>query len=444
MADSKTIRDNQLLAERGIALITEIVLKMGYIFRPTAVLDGGIDGEIELRDIQTGAISNQIVKVQSKATGQFTNETREGFDFWPSAKDVKYWLGGNLPVILVVSCPDRAEAYWVSVQEYKNANPTAKGIHFVKATTRLDNDAAPTIASLVKNSFYGKYTPPVQRTETLLSNLLPIIHLPEYVYIAGIEYRERQQVFEAIKKHTDKSVGAEWILKNERIFSFRDLREFPYSKICDQGNVDEIPTREWTGSIDEDKKRELVQLLNCALREKLRAFNIAFEHRAPHYCYYFRGSQKRKSGTFKYFAGKKQTTREVFRFYHRKDGNPRYCRHSAFSGQFLRIDDQWHLEVTPTYYFTRDGIELSHFYEEPLKGIKRLERNNAVRGQLVMWIELLTMAPDLHRPAYPYLSLGRAAEFSVSFGLNDDDWLSREGMDADLSDDGRQTSLQLA
>src|SRR5262249_13718116 len=158
MADAKTIRDNQLLAERGIALITEIVLKMGFIFRPTAVLDGGIDGEIELRDIQTGAISNQIIKVQSKATGQFTNETAEAFDFWPSAKDVKYWLGGNVPVMLVVSCPDRGEAYWVSVQEYKNANPTSKGIHFAKAITRLDKEAAPAIASLVKNSLYGRYT----------------------------------------------------------------------------------------------------------------------------------------------------------------------------------------------------------------------------------------------------------------------------------------------
>jgi hypothetical protein len=49
----------------------------------------------------------------------------------------------------------------------------------------------------------------------------------------------------------------------------------------------------------------------------------------------------------------------------------------------------------------------------------------------------------MHRPAYPYLSLGRAPEFSVAFGLNDDDWLARNKVDADLSDDGPQTSLQL-
>jgi hypothetical protein len=32
MADAKTITDNQVLGQRGIALITEIVLKMGYVF----------------------------------------------------------------------------------------------------------------------------------------------------------------------------------------------------------------------------------------------------------------------------------------------------------------------------------------------------------------------------------------------------------------------------
>src|SRR6266496_4027421 len=142
MADAKTIRENQLLGERGIAFITEIVLKMGYVFRATPVLDGGIDGEIELRDRYTGAISNQIIKVQSKAVSKFANETDDRFDFWPSSKDVKYWLGGNVPVIVVVSCPDRREAYWVSVQDYKNANPTTKGIHFDKAKTRLDSGAA--------------------------------------------------------------------------------------------------------------------------------------------------------------------------------------------------------------------------------------------------------------------------------------------------------------
>lgn len=442
MAEKK-VRENQLLAERGIALISEVVLAMGNIFRPTGVLDAGIDGEIEIRDVTTGQVTNQIIKVQSKAVTRFQNETNDGFDFWPSTADVKYWLGGNVPVILILSCPDKREAYWVSVQDYKRANPTTKGIHFEKARTRLNREAAAGLASLVTNSHYGQYTPPVQRTETLLSNLLPVIQLPDLIYIAETEHRKRPQVFDALKQQTEKSVGAEWILKNERIFSFHDLREFPYSKICDQGTVEEFAIREWTESADHDKQHELVQLMNCALREKLRAFSVVFENKAPFYCYYFRGNRDLKPATFSYFAGKKVTHREVFKAYTRPNGSTRYCRHSALRGQFLSIDGQWHLEVTPTYYFTRDGLATYRFYEEPLKGIKRLERNNAVRGQLVMWIELLTMPPDMHRPAYPYLSFGRATEFSFAFGLNDEDWLAREKADAELTDDGPQASFEL-
>lgn len=438
----KRIRENQLLAERGIALISEAVLAMGYIFRPGGVFDAGIDGEIELRDSTTGHVTNQIIKVQSKAVTRFQNETDSAFTFWPSAADVKYWLGGNVPVILILSCPDKREAYWVSVQKYKRANPTTKGVHFDKATMRLNRDAAPALASLVTDSRYGQYPPPVQLAETLLSNLLPVIQLPDLIYIAETEHRKRPQVFEALKQHAD-NIGAEWILKNERIFSFHDLREFPYSKICDQGTVEEFSVREWTDSADHDKQLELVQLMNCALREKLRPFSIAFENKAPFRCYYFRGNRDLKPAKFSYFTGKTNTHREVFRAYCRRDGTTFYCRHSAFRGQFLLIDGRWHLEVTPTYYFTSDGLQRYRFYEEPLAGIKRLEKNNAVRGQLVMWMELLTMLPDMHRPAYPYLSFGRVAEFPLSVGLNDKDWLARERADAQLTDEGPQASFEL-
>lgn len=438
----KTLRENQLLAERGVALITEIVLAMGYVFRPTSVLDSGIDGEIELRDVQTGRMTNQIIKVQSKATAQFQNETDTGFSFWPNTDDVKYWLGGNVPVILVVSCPDKSEAYWVSVHEYKQANPTTKGIHFDKSRHRLNSSAQSALASLVRDSRYGRYDAPMRHTETLLSNLLPVTKIAERVHIAETDYRERPKLIEALREHTT-DFGAEWILRDKRIISFRDLRSFPYTKICDQGTAEDFPIAEWTQSKDQDKQRELVQLMNAALRSKLRPFQIAFENKHPHYCYFFRGNQELKPLPFGYFGGKVETSREVFTPYFKKDGKLRYCRHSAFKAQFQLFDGQWYLEVTPTYYFTRDGLHLSRFYEEPLKGIKRLEHNNAVRGQLIMWIELLTRPADLHMPDYPYLAFGQAETCSIPVGLNDADWLERERGDKVATSNGAQGALEL-
>jgi hypothetical protein len=438
----KILRENQLLAERGVALITEIVLAMGYVFRPTSALDSGIDGEIELRDVRTGRMTNRIIKVQSKATARFQNESETGFSFWPTTDDVKYWLGGNVPVVLIVSCPDKREAYWVSVQGYKQQNPTIKGVHFNKAKDRLNDAARNSLASLVRDSRYGCYDPPLRHPETLLSNLLPVIKFADHVYIAETKYRERPKLIEALReRHSD--FGAEWILKDKRIISFRDLRVFPYDKICDQGTAEAFSITEWTKSTDQDKQRELVQLLNTALRAKLRPFHIAFEHRAPHYCYYFRGNQELKPVLFGYFGGKKETGREVFIPYFKKDGKLRYCRHSAFKAQFQLFDGQWYLEVTPTYYFTRDGFHLFRYYEEPLKGIKRLEHNNAVRGQLIMWTELLTRPADLHTQDYPFLAFGLAETCSLPVGLNDDDWLARERGDKAAAANTAQGSLQL-
>ena len=90
-----------IIGGQGIALITRRALDMGYVFRETG-WDAGIDGHIEIRDAATGEMSNRIIQVQSKATEQaFTAETTEGFDFICSERDLRYWLNGNAPVILV-------------------------------------------------------------------------------------------------------------------------------------------------------------------------------------------------------------------------------------------------------------------------------------------------------------------------------------------------------
>ena len=61
----------------------------------------------------------------------------------------------------------------------------------------------------------------------------------------------------------------------------------------------------------------------------------------------------------------------------------------GFYGHFLEMDGNWFLQITPTYRFTKDGYRDSRFSAEALSGIKRLENNQAVHGQVVMWAEFL-------------------------------------------------------
>ena len=93
---------------------------------------------------------------------------------------------------------------------------------------------------------------------------------------------------------------------------------------------------------------------------------------------------------------------------------------------FRSVDGAWYLEITPTYHFTWDGYRESWYYEDNLKGIKRLERNLAVLGQLLMWGDYLSRPDDLVTAPYPYLQFGALPTISIDWGIADQDWLGRE------------------
>src|SRR5262245_19095454 len=107
-----------IIGGQGIALINQLVLAMGYIWRETG-WDAGIDGQIEIRDAATGEMTNRIIQVQSKATeAAFSAETSDTLEYLCKETDLNYWLNGNAPVILVRSRPKTGEAYCVSVKDY--------------------------------------------------------------------------------------------------------------------------------------------------------------------------------------------------------------------------------------------------------------------------------------------------------------------------------------
>jgi hypothetical protein len=125
-----------------------------------------------------------------------------------------------------------------------------------------------------------------------------------------------------------------------------------------------------------------------------------------------------------------------------------FYRHSAFGGRFVRYGSIWYLQITPTYHFTRDGERLSRYAPDLLSGIKRLETNQAVRGQVIMWAHLLTER-SLFDMGPQFLDFGSLLDFELDVGLDDDAWLKHEddpekraALEAPAIDD-RQRSLIL-
>ncbi len=409
---------------------------MGFTWTPTGALEAGIDGYIEIRDDVTGDVFNAIIQVQSKATEEsFAAETAESLEYLCDARDLDYWMQGNAPVILVVSRPRTNEAYWVSIKDYFRdpAVRQVRKVRFDKRRHRFDDHCKAELVTLAIPRDSGLYLAPVPRTEVLYSNLLPVASHASRLYIAETDCRRKEDVWREMNR-LDVHVGSEWLLTGKRILSVHDLSEPPWSHICDVGTMDELDAEEWADADDPDRQREWVRLLNSCLREKCYPL-VRYNHDRK--CYYFTATTDLRHRVFPYQAIKADTKRDVFRAYP-ADNNPRYYRHSAFQGAFRRFGGSWHLEITPTYHYTRNGRDEYRYYEDRLSDIKRLEHNEAVMGQVVMWGEFLRRKGDMFTQEYPHLSFGVLQSFEVAAGIDDAVWRSRESGDGESQNDEAQ------
>lgn len=114
----KKVSDQSIIGQKGINLIEQIVLEMGFVWTQTRI-EAGTDGIIELRDDSTKEATNFIINVQSKASEtQYVAKNRNTFSYICKKEDLEYWLKGNCPVILVCSNVKEKKAYWVSIKDY--------------------------------------------------------------------------------------------------------------------------------------------------------------------------------------------------------------------------------------------------------------------------------------------------------------------------------------
>lgn len=192
------------------------------------------------------------------------------------------------------------------------------------------------------------------------------------------------------------------------------------------GTVEVHEVKEWSLSEKFERRQEFVWLLNKALREKVKD-DLSFDQKKENY--YFKPTQDSSVRTFYYRSLAKKTHRDVFLPYFKKDSKEvAYYRHSAFNGQFTRIKSDWFLEITPTYFFSQEGFTRDKFEKDRLSGIKRLEKNSAVLGQLIMWAEYLVtpVQGNLFISDYKFLNFHQLEEFEVDVGIDDIGWLRSE------------------
>jgi len=113
--------------------------------------------------------------------------------------------------------------------------------------------------------------------------------------------------------------------------------------------------------------------------------------------FYFRARGVNKGRSYKYRAKVNETSAKVVSVYPNSRKPVRsYVRHHAASFRFELLADEWFVVIDPTFHFTRDGFQPHRYPGALLAGKKRLERNAAVRGQVVMWQHLLVESGKPH------------------------------------------------
>lgn len=441
--------------DKGVALIHHTVSEMGFVWNALH-LEAGIDGIIEIRDAVTAEVTNCIIQVQSKAgSSYFKAETETGFEFLCDERDLDYWMRGNAPVVLVVSRPEKNEAYWTSVKDYFRDPKRRKSrkIQFSKSADRFDVSCRERLAALALPVDSGHYLTSLPQPDTLICNLLPVADYPNRLFRAKTKLRYPSQVWEQLNGGSERA-KPEWLLHDGYLYAFHDLTFPPWTKFCLDSTIRNLATSDFAYSEDTNQKYVFVRMLGVCLREILGRQGVRFSKDRKHY--FFRSTLD--------FAEKKVGGLAVFKGYQSKTTPDRiaYYRHRAAELDFVRFDGQWFLQVTPTYHFTQNGWKLSRYFDERLSGIKQLERQNKTHlRQLRMWEEVLRqthlyVAPEKPKqrslfeedaatspPPIPYtlLSFDPLAEFDVDWNVPESAWLPQPADDSDADEAQGQRRL---
>jgi len=313
----KKIGGSDIIGQRGMAHIESVVLSMGFMFYPTGGVEAGIDGFIELRDPETGAVGNLLLQVQGKSTERqrLQAETDECFEFPCSDADIEYWMHGTAPVLFIVVLPERDVAYWKSVKAwFSDADHLkARRIVFDKKADLFTRDAKAGLTAVALSTAPGATAPSARIAEDLLVNLLGVSFARD-LYWAPTAHRSDKTFGKALRD-LDPKAGSEWIVRGKAVLSFRNLDHWPWNQLCEAEAMEVFGADEWADSDDDDRQRDFVALLNRAIGEFTRP---ALWHDRDSGVFYFPKPRNRDRLKYSYRSLKSFVPREVVRRYGRK------------------------------------------------------------------------------------------------------------------------------
>ena len=211
------------------------------------------------------------------------------------------------------------------------------------------------------------FDPPTEITEALALNTVEV-YCPATLYVADLlpevspksGRTTRKSVRTALAEHglvppSDFEVRAKQLLT----FHNLEVNDNPFAKVIDAGTVTPMAPAEFH-SIDEDYERTFKSLLRLLLQQQLYRYGVVWKYEDGLFVFYPREPEDDVRAETWY--EKRTSTRKVFeRKMNKKDPTKVFSvKHLAFAPQFLSLNDQWHLAITPNWYFSfGDGYRRS-------------------------------------------------------------------------------------
>jgi hypothetical protein len=414
---AKQYSRSQQIGDEGHTFAARIVTALGQTWHDRRV-DHGIDGEIELIDPATRQPLNRLVLVQSKASNSpFPGETDAGFHFLISNDDIAYWTNGTNPVIVVCSHPLADEIWWAPATRASPPGPGGKSwkIEFDKSTDRLDRNAVPALLTLDRRWETRPSPVSIQRSERLVTNLLALVETPPSIYVAPTWLTDARQLGPELRKRGYHR--SDWLLRDRTIFSFTDPKSSALGSFV-EGGIETIDAEEWSESKDTETTNRFVDLLRQTLREQEHQ-SLAVHGKQRYF--YFRAT--RDLSDRRIATNSKSKGRTVFAGYEnkRKPGEIAEYRHFAAGISFVKTDEGWAAQLTPTYHYTFDGFRELPWAADRLSGMKQLERNSAVSGLVRFWAGYLGRPSSLGEAQRP-LVFGHLHSLDVGRGIDESTW----------------------
>jgi hypothetical protein len=296
--------------------------------------------------------------------------------------------------------------------------------------------------------------------EYLLSNLIEI-DAPNFVYIAdlGID-REKliettwdseevrgiskdaswRQVVKAALALDDEPPVDDFLVHAGKLITFHDLRnkDERLSEYIIPDSIDKVRSEEYVDEND-DNRRLFSYLLDRSFSQIVHHLGIKFHYDEKQY-FFLPDDDELRPREEEWSS--REVTRKVYDPELNEEGELWYAKHLSFGTRFERIEERWHIVISPDWYWSFDGYFRTYSeIGDQRDWIKNREWNSSVRDHFRFIKQYLQRgtsevlsAPE--REAYAYLTMEESRSVGPAPTLDDDLWRRRvEKMKKDTSDE---------